>query len=149
MSEISVPPLAKGLKRGVYLVFGFLFFGIGIIGVVLPILPTTPFILLAGVCFLRSSPKFYLWLRTHPRFKDSFEKKGLTNQTKVVILVWAWSILIAGAVFTPILWVKILLISIGVIKTIVFTKFIRTILKEPNSIANFADFDGKFGEIEN
>ena len=148
MSVISVPPLAKGLKRGFYLVFGFIFFGIGIIGVVFPILPTTPFILLAGVCFLRSSPKFYLWLRTNPRFKDSFEKKGLTKQSKMVILVWAWFILILGAVFTPILWVKILLISIGIIKTIVFTKFIRTILEEPHSFASAADSDVKLSEIK-
>jgi len=95
--------LNQKLKRGVYLVLGFIFLGFGLIGLVFPVLPTTPFILLASICFMRSSSRFYLWIRYHPRFKSSFEKKGLTKQGKIVILAWAWIILILGAIFTPIL----------------------------------------------
>jgi len=47
---------------------GLVFFSIGAIGVVLPLLPTTPFLLLAAYCFTRSSPRLNRWLHSHPRF---------------------------------------------------------------------------------
>jgi len=48
--------------------FGTLFLLLGIIGIFLPILPTTPFLLLATACYARSSRRFYNWLMNHPRF---------------------------------------------------------------------------------
>lgn len=53
--------------------------GLGLIGVVLPLLPTVPFLLLAAFCFARSSPKLHHWLITHPRFGPSivaWENRG-------------------------------------------------------------------------
>jgi uncharacterized protein len=55
-------------RRHLYLVLGFAFFGIGIVGVVLPVLPTTPFMLLALWAFSNSSERFHNWLYTHPKF---------------------------------------------------------------------------------
>jgi uncharacterized membrane protein YbaN (DUF454 family) len=121
---------AQHVKRRLYLIVGLVFLVIGVIGLVIPVLPTTPFILLAGLCFMRSSSRFYVWIRYHPRFRTSFEKKGLTIRGKITILLWAWIILLLGAIFTPILWVKFLLIGIGLIKTFVFTKIIRTVKNE-------------------
>lgn len=114
------------------LILGIISFIVGVIGLILPILPTTPFILLAAYCFMRSSTKFFVWLRYHPKFRNSFEKKGLTKRGKISILAWAWIILIVGTILTDILWIRILLISIGCIKTIVFAKFIRTVPVENN-----------------
>jgi hypothetical protein len=48
--------------------FGIVFLAIGAIGIVLPLLPTTPFLLLAAYCFARSSPKLHGWLLNHPSF---------------------------------------------------------------------------------
>ncbi|MGB2080067.1 MAG: YbaN family protein [Vibrio sp.] len=45
---------------------GWLCVFFGVIGIVLPGIPTTPFILLASACFMRSSPKFHAWLTQHP-----------------------------------------------------------------------------------
>ena len=119
--------VAKGLKRHLYLAIGFIMVALGAIGIPFPIIPTTPFLLLASACFMRSSEKFYRWLHESPRFKNFFEKKGLTMRGKGTILAWAWLVLALGAMFTPIDWVKILLVSIGAIKTFVFVFLIKTL----------------------
>jgi len=49
-------------------VLGFLFVGIAIIGVILPLLPTTPFVLLAAACFARSSEKWHRWMLANDTF---------------------------------------------------------------------------------
>ncbi len=54
--------------RLIWLLLGLLSVGLGVIGVVLPLLPTVPFMLLATFCFARSSERLHAWLITHPTF---------------------------------------------------------------------------------
>lgn len=54
--------------RAIWLILGALSLMLGLIGAVLPLLPTVPFLLLATICFARSSTKLHSWLTNHPRF---------------------------------------------------------------------------------
>ena len=54
--------------RVIWLIFGYITLILAILGVILPLLPTVPFLLLAAFCFARSSEKIHKWLINHPRY---------------------------------------------------------------------------------
>jgi hypothetical protein len=58
------------MLRPIYIALGWIFVAIGVIGIVTPILPTTPFLLLAAGCFAKSSVRFHTWLMTHPKLSQ-------------------------------------------------------------------------------
>jgi uncharacterized membrane protein YbaN (DUF454 family) len=67
---------------------------LGVVGIFLPVLPTTPFLLLAAGCFARSSPRFYHWLvnnkRLGPWIRDYLEGNGIPLKGKVYAIVTMW-----------------------------------------------------------
>lgn len=93
------PPLARGLRRRLYLAAGVLFVGIGFVGAILPVLPTTPWLLLASYCFARSSPRLESWLRRTPYFgpliRDWDEHRGVRPVIKAQAIVMV--VLVVGA----------------------------------------------------
>ncbi|MGA1872369.1 MAG: YbaN family protein [Thermoplasmatota archaeon] len=107
----------------VLIIAGIIFTATGMIGVFVPILPTTPFLILAAACFLRSSDRMYHWLLSNRIFgkylKNYLDKKGIPLGVKVftIILLWA-TILLSAFVFVDILWVSILLVIIALGVTI-------------------------------
>jgi uncharacterized protein len=74
-----------------YKLLGFIFVGIASIGLFVPLLPTTPFLLLAAACFVRSSEKWYNWLISNKVFGSMIinwqEKKCIPYSTKVFIIL--------------------------------------------------------------
>ena len=89
--------------RAAWLAAGFLFLGIAILGVVLPVLPTTPFLLLAAACFARSSKRFYDWLLNHPSFgplvREWREHRSIPWRTKLFAIALMSGTLAASIVF--------------------------------------------------
>lgn len=120
-SRIPAPRRMKPLVRHLLAACGWLFLALGVVGTVLPIWPTTPFLLLAAACFMRSSLRLHSWLLQHPKYghylTDYFEGRGLTRRVKVVALSTMWASIIASVVlFVPHIAgdIAMLLVALGV-----------------------------------
>jgi hypothetical protein len=91
---------------------------LGLLGIILPLLPTTPFLLLAAASYAKSSEKFYHWLINNRFFgsyiKNYREGKGIPLRVKITAISFLWTtILITAIFFIPVIAVKILLIVIA------------------------------------
>ena len=85
----QVKQVKSRLRYGLWAAGGFLFFALGMVGVVLPILPTTPFILVAAFCFARSSDCLNSWFKGTNKmvFEGYMTKRSMTLRAKLTILV--------------------------------------------------------------
>ena len=105
------------LLNGILVVFGTLCLGLGALGVLLPVLPTTPFLLLAAICYAHSSERFYLWLLTNRIFgqyiRDFRDKKGFSVPVKIWIIFAMASTMGASIYFVPVNAVRVLLAITG------------------------------------
>jgi uncharacterized membrane protein YbaN (DUF454 family) len=112
----------KPVVRYLYIILGIIFLSLGIIGVFLPILPTTPFLLLTSFCFLRSSKRLYNWLVNHRIFGvfiyNYLTYKSATRNTKIGTLVFLWASLFISSLFISQLSIKLVLLAVGIGVTI-------------------------------
>lgn len=102
------------IKRIFLLGVGLISLGLAIIGIILPLIPTTPLLLLAATCFIRSSDRLYKWLITHkylgPYIKNYREGKGIPLTAKIVSVMLLWTSMLFTIFFDiPLIAVKILL----------------------------------------
>jgi len=111
------------LRRYLLIITGTIFLGLGIIGIFLPLFPTTPFLLLAAACYARGSKRFYNWLLTNRWFgnyiKNYRERKGIPLKIKVLAISFLWLAIAYSVIFVVhILLVRIILILIPIGVTI-------------------------------
>lgn len=115
------PGTTRGIRRTVYLALGFLCVGLATLGAFLPVLPTTPFLLLASACFLRSSPALHeRLLRSRlfgPFLRDWQQHRGIRLSVKVTAVVTLLAVVAASVLFgqlpLPLLVLLVVLASIG------------------------------------
>ena len=116
--------------RTLLLISGFLSITLGIIGAILPVLPTTPFLILAAICFSYSSEKFYNSIISNKYFgknvKDYLDGRGIPLKAKIAAVGILWVSISVSWWFINILWVRILLPTLALLIT-------WFILKEPTS----------------
>lgn len=84
--ELDVSNCGGIMKKILYIMIGCISLGLGIIGVILPILPTVPFVLLAAFCFARSSERLNGWFKNTKLYRENNIKSGMTKQAKVRIM---------------------------------------------------------------
>ena len=102
-------------KRILFIVAGTICLGLGTLGIILPLLPTTPFLLLTAACYMRGSDRMYQWLLNNKWFgtyiRNYREGKGIPLRGKISALVLLWTTISFTAIF---------IISIGVIRVTLF-----------------------------
>jgi uncharacterized membrane protein YbaN (DUF454 family) len=119
--------LVRVLLQGV----GWLSVALGVIGVFLPVLPTTPFLLLAAACFARSSPRFYHWLVDHPRLgpwiRGYLEGDGIPLKAKVYAIGLMWVSIGFSCWLMPWAWARVGMVvcAVGVTVYIVRQKTLK------------------------
>ncbi|OUO31506.1 DUF454 domain-containing protein [Lachnoclostridium sp. An298] len=124
--------------RIVWLLIGFLSMGIGAVGVVLPVLPTTPFLLLASFCLAKGSARFHRWFTGTNLYKKhlgSFvENRTMTLKTKFSLLIPASCMLILAFLAMQNVYGRAFIIFLILFKYVYFFTRIRTVPAGQNRI---------------
>ena len=133
--------MIKYLSRPFLFVLAWISFLLGFIGAFLPILPTTPFMILAAYLFSKSSPRMHSWLTSLPYFGNAIieweSNKVIRAKAKVTAIIVLWIVMGVSMVFAPIHYgLKIMLACIG-ISVSVFIATRKSHAKDENlSLAN-------------
>ena len=123
------------LARCLLIGFGTLCVALGVIGIFVPILPTTPFLLLAACCFARSSRTFLNWLLTNRWFgayiRNYREGRGIPRREKVLMITALWLTIGFSALYAvSVWWGKLLLVAVAIGVTVHLVR-IRTFKPAP------------------
>ncbi|NLC04056.1 MAG: DUF454 domain-containing protein [Tissierellia bacterium] len=113
------------------IVLGLSFFLIGVIGVVVPVLPTTPFLILSSVLFAKSSPRFDSWLRGTKVFKDYavdfIRERAMTRNRKIKLMMLSDFMLAFPLFILDNIYIKLFIILVILFKYYYFIFKIKTI----------------------
>ncbi|KAA0561538.1 DUF454 domain-containing protein [Bacillus sp. CH30_1T] len=121
----------KKIKKMIYILLGLLFLGLGIVGIVLPLIPTTPLLLLASFLFVRGSERFEVWFKGTSVYKKHLEgfirHRSMTLRQKVTLLIFSDIMILIPLILSDRMIVKVILSLIIVCKYYYFVFKIRTV----------------------
>lgn len=104
---------------------------VGIIGIIFPILPTTPFLLVSSICFAKSSDKFYNWFINTKIYKNNLEdfvkNREMKIRTKIYLMILSSGMIIISIFMVDFIYLKLLLFCIDLFKYYYFIFKIKTI----------------------
>lgn len=122
MAHSDIPQSRHRSVRYTLLAIGWLSVLLGVIGIFVPVLPTTPFLLLAAACFVRSSRRFYLWLVNHkhlgPWIRDYLEGNGIPFKGKVYAISLMWASIGLSCYLVPMPWARAFMLTSAVLVTL-------------------------------
>ena len=122
MAHSDIPQSRHRSVRYALLAIGWLSVLLGVIGIFVPVLPTTPFLLLAAACFVRSSRRFYLWLVHHkhlgPWIRDYLEGNGIPLKGKVYAIGLMWASIGLSCYLVPMPWARAFMLTSAVLVTL-------------------------------
>ena len=128
----------KDPVRIVWLLIGFLAMGLGAVGVVLPVLPTTPFLLLAPFCLAKGTARFHRWFtgtKLYKKHLESFvENRTMTLKTKFSLLIPASCMLLLAFLAMQNVYGRVFIIFLILFKYVYFFTRIRTVPAGQNRI---------------
>jgi len=108
-------------SRLLWNIAGTFFLSLGAVGIVMPLLPTTPFLLLAAACYLRGSARMYNWMLTNRYFgsylRNYIEGKGIPPRVRIATIVLLWMVIGFSAAFMTdsiLVRIALLLVAFGV-----------------------------------
>ncbi|MGC9374978.1 MAG: DUF454 family protein [Bacteroidales bacterium] len=116
------------ILKFILIIIGSISLGLGVLGIFLPLLPTTPFLLLSAALFLRSSKRLYHWLMNHKylgvHLQNYIQHKTIPRKIKIYSISLLWITILLTAIFAiSQFWVKILLIIIALAVTLHILSF--------------------------
>jgi len=89
------PANVSRIRRWLFIILGTLALGLGIVGIFVPLLPTTPLLLAAAACYLRSSERMHAWLLNHrwfgPFIRHYRQHRAITKRHKILTLILLWA----------------------------------------------------------
>ncbi|MDL2312261.1 YbaN family protein [Bacteroidales bacterium OttesenSCG-928-B11] len=96
------------MKKALFLTIGFISLGLGILGIFLPVLPTTPFLLLTAALFAKSSDRWYRKLISHPKLGpyilDFREHRSIPLRAKIITIGLLWITIGFSVIFAVTVW---------------------------------------------
>lgn len=142
-SDCGDHPYRRCFMKIIYLMIGFLSFALGCVGIVLPVLPTTPFLLLAAVCFARGSSRIDRWFRQTKVYKNHLEgfikKREMEWKTKAVILAFASTLLLIAFFMMENVYGRVFILGLILFKYYYFTCRIKTVKKREKKGITYHD----------
>lgn len=129
------------MKKNLLIAAGCTSLSLGVLGIFVPLLPTTPFLLLASACFVRSSERLHNWLIHHKVFGNYIrcyqQYRAISLRSKVLTVSVLWVFIGYSALFVvSVLWIRLLLMMIAVTVT---THILRLRTLTNNMLTDFHD----------
>ncbi len=137
----------KKMIKVLYIVSAFISLGLGILGIILPVLPTTPFLLLASYLFAKGSDRFHLWFKSTKIYKNHVEEfirtRAMTLKKKLSILLPVSTMLIITFALMDNKYVRIIIPLVIILKYYYFFAHIETIEEKELCIDGKIDLNKK------
>lgn len=118
------------MRKILYIMIGCISLGLGIIGVILPILPTVPFVLLAAFCFAKSSERLDGWFKNTKLYRENNIKNGMTKRVKIRIMCSVTLLMSIGFIMMglkDIVVGNIVLLIVWIFHMVYFTLGVKTV----------------------